>query len=1306
MFPSSNLSYSKFSKILQHPRTSLSSSSQFSSSLITFPSLYYSTTTPCSVSPLTQVANQLCTSRDISSRILNSSSVSFSTSSSSSSHSSVASSSSLFSAQPTPSSSNSLTPAQERIILSAIASSNIPSVTTTHHDNTTTLSLGSLSLITRTTATSMSGITVPIIQDIDTLETLYNKVNVLKDTKKPWGTVLVLSVLQRVCQLYTTTSLSFVSTNKVSHDHEHYVQSILRCISWELGRRKIDNTIHTKEPSSANDSLFIGLTPDQYVQLLDYLNTLKNYNTTILDDTIHTSAANAFLLTTSNGKLLQNTSTRTLVSILENGQKLYSNTKVLSSTSTISSIESIVHTLCQQTITDSPFILTPIPSTISYWSNHRNTAISYVRIVAELIQRLEQSNYESSTNIASSSTSASKKRKRSWKISQLASLLDTAALVIQNEFYAEAVRIHNQSSDRITASLNDASLLYQLPTIKHSQLLLHHIIQRSIGSFGLEHVQRIIEGYWKGKATMVSANPSGNTSASSASDHELSVTQPISSTGSNTTSLPFHGTKDSPVAMAYDWIPKYLHTFSIILYYRLYSNTLSIDMLQQGFTQLLHVIRIHYDGVLTTGKYSTHHVLLAKEVQKQRKSQALLSEGGYEGDDDSIIIATPPSIHKANIDWIAVRALLSSTEGMNMGDSLSNISDVIHPKYAAMITAMEHSTGILSHLNQSLYYIRNNNVSLTPTNFEDTIATLLQSITYTPYILCPGEPELYFTRSKWTALRSLQILKPIYNSITYYYPTAWQWLQSIPDNKLAGKNNTTDEIAPWKRNEIPLLLTLQMYTMAALVTENPVHDRLTVRTRSIPNANKGMNNDSASSSPMYATTIMEPTPCTVWTDTLLEDYSLFLQCCLQLGISPQLPIPKNNRHTNKIIMDPLEYKDAMMTVRELYYRYGMDSYAQVVQDSEYTKENTFLNSLEFTYAPFITVIASRLHRRLENLRIYVGKQTGGGSTQSMIPGNTGEKGELNAYGTGSSSSVPDDLHRRVRVLKSKLQHKQQQQYYDGSQKRNYSIARTFILYPERYVCAYFSTATNSKSPPLGKSSIYLSSTTTNAILNTVITLLRQISQLYRSQTKVTETTKTTTTESIQLCIQQLSLVLNKWRSFAPSPASYSSKFTSSSGSTSSSTVSSFQFLTLYLQSLREKIQSTVIHKSPVSISIGMASIPNITILSSYLLDTFRALETLFPSSSLSSKLPSIYQDIVYFGSAIFEYLQTESISLTHEEIMELLSPLCMYILKYGTEIVLHPAIANNLTILGEILIRCLWIYLHYIEKDYSQLPNI
>lgn len=1410
-----------------------------------------------------------------------------------------------------------LTPVQERMILSAIASTTISKTTgelpiiknnrsstssssaaskasyTEYPEdeskiNTPSSSSSSLSpLLTMGTASSMSGITLSSINDTDTLENLLVKVNILKDTNKPWGTNLVLGILQRTCQLYQSnvsslsslvpSSSSFVSSvssssssssSMVIKDPHYYVRNILSRITWELGRRKQDNQYflreqpqqqhHPEEPqkstqtdsvdymkendnkynesldslssSSSASSLFIGLTTEQYAQLLEYLVLLQSYHSTLLEDSIHTSAANAFLLTTSSAKMLKKTSTRTLVTILELGQKLNQNKSINpeddnnNSNAAPSSVlltkdsapieHVILEKLCRQSVNDTSasFSLSPIPTTVSYWSNHRNMAISYVRIVSELVHRLDQSNTGvsrtlnntnhtdedtslSSTSVGTKESSVRKKnRKRTWKITQLATLADIATNVIMNEFYYEAVRLLHRSNEALTLTSNDPWVLYRLPTVQHSISLLRCICHRSISSEGLPRIQNIIEGYWKGKATPMSANPSGNTSASSASDQEFSATVGTlssnilpTSVSSPPTSLPFHGTKDAPAANAHEWIPKFLRSLAVILQYRLIPSTdtvkenkpntgLSLPLVHQCLENLLAIVQNQYRGALETGQYVTHHVLRAKQIRKQQQRNAheMIDDENIDDDvtntENILLVSSSSLLDNNSIDWIAVRSILSTTEGMNMNSSQDGSTLTVHPKYATMVTAMENSVSILSSLNQILHHINMTSSSLTtdfsteqPIPYSNALENLLQSIIYTPYILCPGEPEMYFTRSKWTALRSSEVLKTIAYTVEKFYPEAVRWNQ--PHNSM----EASFELLPWKRNEVPFLLTIQMYIMATLMSENPVHDRLTVRTtRNTPNqSTKSILNVN----PIFSTPVKLsrnnsetfPSEYVVWTDTLLENYSLLLQYSLQLGISPQLPIPKMNNRSQTVIADPLEYMDAMVLIRQFYYRYGTDVYGSLVDensednDRDAMDKDTFRDSirlLEFTYTPYITVITSRLHRRLENLRNYVAKHNG--SINNTVPKKSkalefstvttpeSHVPLLSSSAKPSSASTNEDIHRRVRVLRSKLQH---QQYQTTLSKRNYS---RYIVSDRSFWCtatphpmhiysgvlhksiALFSGAINSNN--YGKSIpnlMYLSSTTTQAITNTVLILLRQLSFIYRKSESATPTGKENFAsrinyDSIYLCLQQLSFLLTKWRSFTPLPTIDSPR------KPNESTNPSIILVPLYIQGLKEKLYTSSIRRKieENSTTKELSSKFTVANLKSCLLDAYRALERMngkenFPNGTTDSastvhqrypKLSLIYQDLTLFCVSVFEYLQTEKVMLSHEDFTDIVCPLMVYVTKYFVEAIVTGGInvpgimpvtltITTNTVYGTLFIRCLEIFLEYLKQDQALHPN-
>jgi hypothetical protein len=944
------------------------------------------------------------------------------------------------------------------------------SINTTSLSNTTTardalalasaVSSGTTSLI-QPTATSLSGVDEIVIRNCSTWDILADTVKTLQATRKPWGVKLIVSVLERASALSTISSSSSSSSliifdklikpaiTKEFNRGEDFVRSI--------NSGTIESTSRTDKSFFSPGSL-VALFPPDFIRVIEALDILaKNGITVNSNDVLLNAAAGAF----NRGLKKVPTSLRTmrsrsLIRLLECGDRfdimsrygfiykgeedMWDSIALLAETRVTRLSNLSIINGKTNTVTGTETISNPHKPFL--WTSSINLQLAFESISSELIARLSP--------ISTSSIST----KSSWKASQLGSicLCATSTLV--------SALVHEKEL-MIRSSTIDTMKSCNVQHVKESALaLLYAVLEKTSSEGGLIRAARSMQSYWAGKATLSSADTRGahgGGSSSSGSDTEnksrvsslkasSSRTLKEYSDGSTSSSSPaLHSPDYAPASFADVWLRQILHAISVVGILKLERFKV---VAEAAFIATASCCSVQNVGALSTGFYVLRHVEAARSNSRD------------------------PS----TIDWLAVEAVEPNSvfkKSKRLENSSADIDgtnedslSILHPKYNALARTFRTSPELLGiFLNTSKALQQMNETS----TIEEKGLSHSQQVTITctseflnvlvnaARIMCPSLPPAYYITDacshkigggRWTTERSIAALSTITEAsslVSFVESSKNSSSQRIDTNKLSKGFTSTS----FTYGYIDVCRMIVLSVLIPIPPSGSVHNKLV--------------GDTHTSS--IAT---------------LEEASAFLHSALAAGIGTRFPIPR--------AIDPNDYSRAALM--SLFA-------AKPGKEEEVEKLLTTSSESITSFRPFVTVAATRIHRRLEALYSVVDDTTD--STSSRFLSNNGSHSNNNLL-----DEEEPDLIRRARVLRSKIALKN-----TGRRAFGTYVQRGRIMLPVTYP----------KRNSIPNASQLISPNALKALFNAVTCLVIQANNDLISER----------ISNANTCLMQADLILAKWK---------------------------------------------------------------------------------------------------------------------------------------------------------------------------------
>ena len=837
------------------------------------------------------------------------------------------------------------------------------------------------------TASISSGIDESIIRNCSTWDVLADTVKTLQATRKPWGVNLIVSVLERASALSTISSSSSSSASI-------FDRIVKPAVTKEFDRgdafvRSMNNATPNNRSFSPPGSL-VAVSPNDFVRIVDALDTLGKNGVIV-----NTNDGMLFLYKAINGAFnrgiikmpgsLRNVRSRALIRLLESGDRLEIMSRRGFTYKGEESIwDSIAHVadnrlseLLNGTLNNEIHLSKDALSRSTFcWVSNANQRLAFESIAAELTARL------------TATTSSGLYSRTSWKASHLGSICSSSISTLIDA-------LQNEKILKSRSSPIDDEQLSEIQKVKESALaLLYAALDRASSDGGLLRAARSMQSYWTGKATLSSADTQGGAqgggSSSSGSDTEnksrvipkaplkiLSEGSYTSSSSSSPSSPEVHSPDHAPASFADVWIRQILNAVSVVAILRIEKFQ---AIAEAAFLAVAACCTVQNAGALSTGLYALRHVEAARASSRDPNT----------------------------IDWLAVQAIepgiaaRRSNRWTNPSDDIDVVNDDstgrIHPKYKTLARTFRTSPELLGSFlfaSRSLQSL-NNNVTRDTLYATSTCSNdFLKVIENSARILNPSCPPSYYITDassssmgggKWSNQRSASALLAITEASALVSSSLLtiDGLDPKPDSR------ASQTFAPTSTESSGIQTTCRMIALSALAPAPPAGS---------------VHNKSFEDDDVQATTAISS----------LEHATALLSSALSAGISSRLPVPK--------AIDPHEYSRAvLLSIR-------------AAESGEAKMEELLVPSPSVptaAFRPFVTVAATRIHRRLESLYSVVVDDKNDNSTPS--------NNVLSSKAPLNFTSIPieveaeePDLVRRARVLRSKISLK-----HAGSKHRTFS----------------------------------------------------------------------------------------------------------------------------------------------------------------------------------------------------------------------------------------------------------------------------
>jgi hypothetical protein len=817
------------------------------------------------------------------------------------------------------------------------------------------------------TASISSGIDENVIRNCSTWDILADTVKTLQATRKPWGVKLIVSVLERAAALSTISSSS-------SYSSALFDRILKPIITKELDRgdvflRSINSSSNFNRSFSPPGSL-VALLPEDLVRIIEALDTLAK-NGLIIDANdemllFYNSISGAFNRGVSKVPgSLRNIRSKALVQLLQCGDRFeimsrrgfkYRGEESILDSRLILSEMRLSELLNGTNNNNDACVITfgssEAHSNNFFWTSSANQRLAFEFIAAELTSRL------------SSTSSSGLYSRTSWKASQLGSICSSAISTVIGALRIEA-KLKNQSIP------NDDNQFSEIKKVKESALaLLYASLNRASSDGGLLRAARSMQTFWAGKATLSSADTQdgahGGGSSSSGSDTEnksrlsssgsIKISSEDPNVVSQASSPAIHNPDHASASFADVWIRQILNAVSVVAILRLERFQ---DIAAATFVAVASCCSVQNSGALSTGFYTLRHVEAARTNSRDT----------------------------ATIDWIAVKSIepsiasRRSSRSANSSVDIDGISDDvsvrIHPKYITMARTFQTSHEILG----SFLFAYRTLQSLNSTSTKDILyATttcandLLRVIDNAARIMSPSCPPSYYITDassstlnggNWSIQRSTAALMAILEaSLLMSSSLTSDGLSSLRDSKLSQTAEPPSVLDSSGRKT-----ACRMIALSALVPAPPAGS---VHNKTVEDF---VHTTSATSS--------------------LEQTTAFLSTALAARIGARFPVPR--------AMDPHDFsRDALLSLKAA--EQGEAKMEELLAATSSGSTSSF--------RPFVSVAATRIHRRLESLYNVV--EDINDATSEAEPTLTSTTRPIDV------EEEEPDLARRARVLRSKI----------------------------------------------------------------------------------------------------------------------------------------------------------------------------------------------------------------------------------------------------------------------------------------------